>query len=60
MSKLSFVNTKSRKKKYRSGEKVAAPVLDTGVLRRESSNLSFGTKCQCGVTVAAVASKATP
>ena len=28
--------------------------------RRESSNLSFGTKYQCGVKVATVASKAIP
>ena len=28
--------------------------------RRESSNLSFGTKYQCGVKVATVVSKATP
>ena len=38
---------------------VATLVLGTNVERRVGSSPSFGTKYQCGVTVAAVVSKAT-
>ena len=38
---------------------VATLVLGTNVERRVGSSPSFGTKCQCGVKVAAVVSKAT-